>query len=1042
MKQFLVYKSSAGSGKTFTLVREYLLIALATKQPERYKSILAITFTNKAASEMKDRVVGYLKAFIKNDELSGGDLMMFNFLKNALKIKEEELLERSEKMLASILHNFSDFNITTIDKFILKIVRSFSFDLQLPYNFEVELDGKSLHTKAINNLLAETGKDKQLTAFLVNYVTDLAENEENWKFQDNLLKISQLSLNESNQDALKKLKEIPLNSFAETRRKIGKQTQNYQDFISSKLHKGRTILQENNIQPEDLSGKSKKSIWAYFNKPLKKDWFEKEATATNWKHIETGEWTPKTSKIDIPANVKQSITDIFNEIEQKKQSELKAYKLNKDIYKHLFQLGLINEIEKYVHQIREEHNFIHISEFNKKVAEIVTEQPIPFVYERIGEKFKNYLIDEFQDTSVLQWQNLLPLIDNSLANGEKNLIVGDAKQAIYRWRGGDVDQFAHLPESTHFKDVPIIEERMLSLKRNYQEEVLSHNYRSSKEIIKFNNLFFECLLEQLPPFFESYYKGFKQEVGGDKTGGHAQIKFLENEGLEDETLNEIEKQIDDCLERGWRLQDIAILSRRNKDLTLVAEYLTKKDIPVFSSESLNLSQSSEVNLLISSFKLLNDHNNIEAAISICNALSPKHDINLFHVFADKYNFFRALKEELKSKIGFTFPKISGLSLYEIFEELIQQYGISKNDPFVLTFLDFTLKHSSQTNFYEFIEIWESSKDKLNISSPEDLDAVTLMTVHKSKGLEFPVTILPFANQSKGNQASWLWLNTENQENKLPISLVQNYTYLEDTDFSEDSKNENLRNLLDDLNVLYVALTRPKFESYIICEQLKKEPTEIKGLHHFFHPVLDKLENPTTNVYTYGTKSHFKNEAIPKSPADLERIKNSNWKSKIKMSFSAPNIWDVPLTSEESFFRSNPRKFGNLIHLIFSKTDKLNAIENVVNDEYLKGSIDGPDIPEVTMIITQTLELDPLKEIWDKGEHIIEKEIITPDGSSYRPDRLIKFGNQTYLIDFKTGEQKEADEKQIKYYQKLLIALDIKNVKCLLVYCNSLKVIEL
>ncbi len=1035
---FLVYKSSAGSGKTYTLVKEYLSIALESKTPERYKNILAITFTNKAAEEMKDRVTQYLKAFSYPENLNGGESLMFDNLTKDLSIDKEELKKRAFKMLQSILHNYSDFNITTIDKFILKIIRSFSFDLQLPYNFEVELDSEALLNQAINNLLSETGKDKRLTAFLINYIKQLAQDDESWNIQNSLLKVAKVSMNEDALPHLKKLQNLKLEDFTRIKGNIGKDIKIYENFVRSKTLLGKEKLIQANIYPDILKGKTKVNIWAYFNKKIDSTSFENEATPKYFENIEKEEWGGKGFEGTLDTEVCADLRSLFFEIEDFKKENINSYVLKSNIYKNLLQLGLLNELEKQINSIREEQNFIHISEFNKKVAEIVVEQPIPFIYERIGEKFNNYLIDEFQDTSILQWQNLLPLIENSLAYNNKNLIVGDAKQAIYRWRGGDVDQFALLPEAPQFKENTIIQERIQTLKRQYNPKNLTSNYRSTKEIIEFNNLFFAELLNKLPDFFNPYYSEFQQEIGLDKSGGYAQIKVLEKKDYEDNTLSEILTTINDCIARGKALKNICILTKKNKDLTLIAEFLTQHEIPVISNESLNLNQSDEVNFLVSLFSAIMNPENIEGIIHVSAYLNKQKPINYFEIFSDSRKAFENLEFTLKNFYNITLPGISGLSLYESFEELVSIFNFDKSNPFIQTFFDVVKKQAPLLNSSEFIEYWSEKRDSLKIASPQNVDAVTLMTIHKSKGLEFPIIIMPFAN-TPPNRDAWLWLNTNSEEFGIGSSLTKNSQKMLKTDFSEQSEKEKLKIKLDELNVTYVALTRAAEETFIIISEEKK-PHEIKGVETFFHQVLPKLNEEENNTFTYGKKTiEEKDNQTIKCKKEGVKLKNSNWRDKIKISFSAPTIWGVPENSEESFISNDPRRFGNLIHTVFAKLNKELNVDETIEKMFNEALIDKPDIDTIKKIIESTLALSPLNEIWKEGKHIIEKEIITSSGESYRPDRIIKHKGNSYLIDFKTGEEKSKDQKQIQNYASLLSELKLSNIKSYLVYTDRSKI---
>jgi ATP-dependent exoDNAse (exonuclease V) beta subunit len=1032
-KNFHVYRSSAGSGKTYTLVREYLSIALESNNTSRYRNILAITFTNKAASEMKERVTKYLKLFADPEQVKGGEKEMFLFLCDTLKITEKELSSRAFNTLQSILHNYSDFNITTIDKFILRIIRSFSFDLQLPYNFEVELDGDGLLTMAINNLIAETGKDKKLTAFLVNYIKQLADNDESWDIQTSLLNIAKLTLNENSENNIKRLKELNLEHFVKVKSETSKEVKTYEDYIWGRIVQGKVLIEEAHLTANDFKGKSRGSVWSYFNQKNVAVTYTDAPKPATIKYFEEAEWDHKDSSANIE-NIQPKLLEFYNQIESYREKESPKYIVLKNIHKQLFQLGLLNEIEKQVLIIKEEKNFIHISEFNKKVAEIVIEQPIPFVYERIGEKFNNYLIDEFQDTSILQWQNLLPLVENSLAYNNKNLIVGDTKQAIYRWRGGDVDQFAYLPHTPHFADNPIIQERTETLKRQFEAHNLNKNFRSLPNVIGFNNLFFQELLPQLPFDFNDYYDDYIQIPGGSKVGGYAEISLVDKEDYQESTFKEIYSTIKDCLSRGFQLKDIAILSRNNKMLTVIAKYLTNNGVPVISSESLNLEQSAEVNFIIYIFRIITVPNDIEAYLKACNYLKEKSPINYFEMFADKGKIETKFQQYLKTNFDVDLPKISGLSLYESFEEVIYTFAIDKNSPFIQTFLDVANKHSKDSNSSEFITFWNEKKSKLFIASPDNINAVSLLTIHKSKGLEFPVVLMPFAN-NKGKKDSFFWIDTNPLEMNLPTSLATRNKALENTQYAENLNEEDKKSLLDDINVVYVAVTRAVEELYIFIKELSK-PDEVNSVEKLFFPVLDKLTEKE-KAYTYGEK-------VVKPQRELEEIvSNSNiprttspWRDKIKISFSAPAIWNVPEHSEESFDLRDPRKFGNLVHNIFAKLDNKIDLDMTLTKMESDGLVEGTDLPVLKELIKNALKLAPLSEVWLDGKHIIEKEIIIPDGTSYRPDRVIKKDNCTYLIDFKTGSPKKSDEKQIKYYEKLLNTLNFSNIKSYLIYTEE------
>jgi len=345
-----------------------------------------------------------------------------------------------------------------------------------------------------------------------------------------------------------------------------------------------------------------------------------------------GKITEQT-KSDIDA-IKSTLLDGFNNIQILKDEGYSNYVLFNLINKNIYSLAVLNEIEKLLNEYKSQNNILHISEFNKMISKIVMNEPIPFIYERLGERYSNYLIDEFQDTSVLQFQNLLPLIDNSLASGHFTMLVGDGKQAIYRWRGGEVEQFALLPKVFGHNDNPLVLEREDALVRNYSPKVLDKNYRSKKEVIEFNNLLFSLLAKKLNAKYQNIYEDLKQGFHPENTGGFVQVEFIEGEteAFRDQNKIRTYELILHLLEQNYKLQDIAILVRKNTDGSDIANYLTKKGIEVISPDSLLLSNSAEINFIHSILKYLaNNTDNITHAeileYSVATHYFPKTTIH-------------------------------------------------------------------------------------------------------------------------------------------------------------------------------------------------------------------------------------------------------------------------------------------------------------------------------------------------------------------------------------------------------------------------------
>lgn len=1045
---FKVYKSSAGSGKTFTLVKEYLALALATENHKRYKSIMAVTFTNKAANEMKERVITYLTAISSSSNLAGGEKLIRSLLLTELNISESELKARAGRTLKSILHEYADFNISTIDKFILKIIRSFSIDFQIPFNFDVEMDSDAILNLAVENVIASAGSNKETTQFLINYVSKQAENDENWNIKNTLINISGKLLVDEAQQYLAGIKKFKFQDFLAAKKQCDEIGKAYRKKIDNFLNEGCSRLDTAGLDASDFKGGKTQSTWKYFKIPVK-DHHSKLASDTIAKNFEEESWGSTKAKGELSAQDQAALYEFYQKIEFLKSNQLPKVIAATEVSKNLFQLALINEIEGELNALKKENNFVHISEFNQRVADIVIQQPIPFIYERIGEKYKNYLIDEFQDTSELQWQNLMPLIENSLSYGDFNLVVGDVKQAIYRWRGGNVDQFQNLDNPQSFTSSDLVNERLTRIRSYLKADQLATNYRSLPTIVQFNNLFFESLLSSLSlDFSNSYYSDYFQQIGSTKTGGYAELTLFdansEEESKDEYFLNECLSIISNAVSRGHQLKDIAIIARQNQSLKTIGEFLVKNNLPIISSGSLNLGKSAVLNFIMSVFKVVNTPDDFGAMLKIMAFLFDDEQLlNLqLSIFENKSTAYQKLQQLLDKEFEVQLPSIHNVGLYDAIEGIIRLFKLNKNDPFVQKFLDIVNALQENDNL-EFITWWEEKKNKTYISSPEGVDAVKLMTVHKSKGLEFPVVIYPFANNDKSGNKSLIWAATDELDINIPYSLVTAKKELENSLLKKEYEEEHKNSLLDSINTVYVALTRASEELYILATDNKKKQTEnISSLGHFFYPVTELLEN-SENKYFLGEKQ---SKTIKKEEKTTQNNffvnNNSGWKSKIKLSYAAPSIWDVPLDSEDSFVGKDPRKYGNLVHSVFARLNNSNALDELFNTLIAEGLMESTTLPTIKQEVENVLQHPLIQSIWNQGEHIIEQEIITKNGKSYRPDRIVKLNNTTHLLDFKTGEQKEKDKQQVRHYASLLSDLGHKNIQEHLVYLNPTAVVSL
>jgi ATP-dependent exoDNAse (exonuclease V) beta subunit len=602
---FTVYKASAGAGKTYTLVKEYLKLSLAGSKTENYKNILAITFTNKAAAEMKERVINALKAISSQKAVTGTYHFLLLDLIKETNLSEEQIKKSSKDVLEHMLHNYSDISICTIDKFVHKVIRTFAHDLNLPMNFEIETDEKSLISKAVDLLITKVGIDEELTKVLVDFTETKLNEEKNRNIEQDLKSFAEKMIGEESSEYLDKIRNLSLTDFLSIKEKLSKFITGAENELAEFGQSGLKLIAENNIDHASFAGGAN-GIGKYFSYLAEKRNDKYSPSATVSKNVSENKWysgkATATEKAAIDS-VKVRLEELFFNAVNLFSKKGADYKLAKLIFRHIHSLMVIREIDLIIAELKKENNIVRISDFNKIIAAIVSNEPAPFIYERLGEKYKHFLIDEFQDTSLLQWQNLLPLLDNSLANGNFNMIVGDGKQSIYRWRGGEVEQFSSLPKIFKGERNPFNQEREEALLRNYKEMPLKQNYRSKREIVEFNNAFFTLASAGLPEELKNVYSSNEQEFNPENTGGYINLRFLNEKvpeipSFEERTLECVLEIIKENVTEGYALKDIAILFRRNSDASLVANYLISKGVNVISSESLLICNSPKVSFIV------------------------------------------------------------------------------------------------------------------------------------------------------------------------------------------------------------------------------------------------------------------------------------------------------------------------------------------------------------------------------------------------------------------------------------------------------------
>lgn len=1039
---FTVYKSSAGSGKTFTLVKEYLKLALCDTQepPARYRRILAITFTNKAAAEMKERVLRALKELSAADRISisPGSLTLLNELVKETGLSPDLLSERAGKVLEAILHNYSEFAIGTIDSFVHRVVRTFAFDLRIPMNFEIETDADKLLTQAIDLLISQVGNDEQLTRALVEFTESKTDDEKSWHIENDLKRFAANLLKENGTLYIEKLRSLTLDDFFELRNKLVEEVKKFEDAVKQPAQKAVKLISAHNLDAT-VFYQGNKGIAGYFSNiakgrldMLKPNSYVK---ATLGEDKWTGGKATPQDKAEVES-IKSLLTDLFMEIQETTESHHSDYIVFSLINRNIYSLAVLNEIEKLLAAFKEQNNILHISEFNRLISGIVLSQPVPFIYERLGEKYNHYLIDEFQDTSLMQWQNLLPLIDNSLGESHFNMIVGDGKQAIYRWRGGEVEQFARLPEIHSHDNNPYVLERAEALKRHHQARHLGKNFRSRREVIEFNNSFFRSLSGKLDNNYQSIYDQLEQEYDPQKTGGYISVEFIEGEKeeLRDAHLQRTYELVLKLQEDEYALKDIAILVRRNTDGNDIARYLTQKGIPVVSSDSLLLKTSHAVTFLASFLEYLADRNNSIARATVLEYLLVtgriKNDLHSSIESAVKKP--PAVFRDFLTKNGFSFnPYFLGkLPLYELCEEAIRIFGLNREaDPYVQFFLDEVLAWSQKNinNLDDFIQWWNEPSNSPSISVPGATDAVTVMTIHRSKGLEFPAVIIPFASWRIMYGNDNLWIDVAS--NKLPgleAAIVPTTSQLEETQYASVFLEEKNKSLLDHLNVLYVGMTRPEERLYMLTGKPSKNPENLNSITDMlaWYFMQAGLWEEGKAAYEYGTivPHTVKIKQLPYEAYTLPSFNSTNWRERIKIRTSAPDTWETEDPDNSTDRDATLKKMLSMIHT-HDDVDKVMA--NMFNE----GLLTREEKEEYLERLNWLLSRPGISPYFSKGLQVRSgSDILVPNGESYKPERVIISPDRITVMDFITRGKGDRHKKNLDRFAGLLREMGFTNVE--------------
>ena len=993
MKQLKVYRSSAGSGKTFTLVKHYLTILLKSESPYAFKEVLAITFTNKAAQEMKDRILYELQLMIYDP----GSSDMLPLISKDTSIQVESLKLKCKSIFSKIIHNYSDFNVMTIDRFTNTIINAFSKELDLLPSYDIVLDEKVFLSDAISQFIDESSADEKFLQLVYSIIDDAIKQGLKTNIEKQLNQLEKiLILNQQ------KIKHYDQNFLQNIRTSLSKKMNDLHNEIIIQIN----LLSQFILKYHILEN------WSPYNRLSKLIKLKENIVEVDIEFIlQYYSWIDdhKLFKKSLSKTDQASVNTFLNDAGPciyEILDNLKVYVKYRELTKLFVPFLMVNSLYSKLKELKTEQNVILISDFNTLISDIINNEPAGFIFERIGSRFNHVLVDEFQDTSVLQWHNLVPLIHESISNGGENLIVGDAKQAIYRWREGDAQQFMDLPK------LPSLENRIeyeTLFEYGFEPGYLETNWRSTSTVIKFNNTIFNevSTLFDIDNIKEVFYRS-------------KQITYRKDIGSVDVNFNDIalkdylESSIKSIIDVGYSFSDITILIRSSKDGLEIANALNRLDIPYVSEDSIYLFYSVQFKLLFYGLSYFESRNNDDLKLLLHHLCVLNGEI----------------ASNSESILNIDFDHYISLRDYHKLEFILSILNLSKKDAFIDCFNDqfFQLVVSKKYSIHRFLEfIWDESK-KISVDNNNN-NAIQILTIHKSKGLEFPVVILPIGNwSSKTNlYQPFIWVDgvTVGQNEFDYFIAKMNKKLLTALDMENLYKKEEQLNILDDLNLYYVAFTRAVDHLFINFSGKSK-----KG------EVSDILKN-----------SIKRNENFNENEKRFFDGRLEKYEKKIKSKLKKPFVLDDGVNSEfqinYSLANEKNLNFGSVFHQIMSKvgtnfTDGFNfALE--LKEQYKITHTDYEKCCAYLEVLRKSKNLSFVFEEYDIL--YTEKEIVSSKGEIMRIDRMFYDQNYWWIIDYKTAKKTPSDIDQIETYMSVLKEIGYQKIKGMLIYLPHLEVIH-
>lgn len=992
---------------------------------------MAMTFTNKASLEMKKRILSTLDALANRAFFPEEHEDLLQQLAKEIGITPTEVSERCRKSLRQLLHAYEDFHVMTIDKFNLKLIKSFSRDLDLPADFEVVLNEDELTEQVVDKLFDQLGKEQcgdELNVFMQAYARDNLDNESSWNFRSSLIQFASVLRPEKNLAIIEKL--IESDFSPERYEKLQRELLIIRNQFGMLRDELKKVVYSEISDPSSLPGSSRS--YSVLEKLCSERFYpEKKFSEQFLKYLDEG---TKTSQ--FPTQTK----DLLYRIHTFREDTIAVYTRLQLFRKEYFNLGLLKYIASELNEMKQNEQILRISEFNKLISELIRGEEAPFIYEKLGNRFQHFMLDEFQDTSNLQWLNMVPLLHESISTGNLSFIVGDPKQSIYRFKNGVAEQFIKLPEIYNPANDPDIERRSAYFKKMGIVEELNDNWRSSEVIVNFNNEFFEHFRKLLPEHSKEFYQSVRQ-TARRKIPGFVHLVSREIEKETDLLIPQIVERIETCLADGYLPSDICILGNKNLECNNWAIELSEMGYHVVSSDSLLIFKDRAVKLVIA-YLQLRLRPNSEHALKRFSELLIREKKGSYTDYSDflmdettpkinrRIDLQKLIEAYFRNEDAFFFKYEH---LYDLLMKTYQLLGLDElTNPYLHHLSDFTFAYNQMrgSDLKRFLDEYEKEKYKLAIQLPERKDALQIMTIHKAKGLEFPVVILPTMNFSLDIRNKMLLEQDEH------ILYVQPTKDSELPEIIEANENERDQILIDCLNLCYVGLTRPKERLYLINLYKKNQ------FGMLFHEVLSSLPGATTSEQTI---NYFAGSAEYKKVAEGDQKEDNNYiprTMKDRLWFPDIALSDQPEMKKEGYL-SDSIQFGLQFHLLVSRCIPGDSIEALIKGCINDGLIDSEFSDRLEESLKTLHQNDRYINFYKNATEVIsEARILVNRDLELQPDRVICHTNKTILIDYKTGEEQLKHAEQLLAYRQILAEMNFPDISCFLYYTPSAKLVEL